>query len=179
MTDRDAADVPSLPEPVRDLTDPLREAAPEPKEQEAPAHLVTLFDPARPDAPRVELAANFDPHRHVRWENRPSVAELDLAAIGEEDGKPLLTEGAVQALQSAGIVTLKDILRAGESGLRAVRGVGHRQAAELYDWAARRHAVPYALAELAVEVAPEPVGLVVTVPAPEPAPDAPAGDQAE
>lgn len=119
-----------------------------------PAHLVELFDPANPTSPRLELAANFDPRRHVRWEHRPSVAPLDLASIpGREEGKPLLTGEEVTALQGAGITSLKSVLAAGPDGLANVQGVSKRSARDLATWAQGRHASAYAQAEVDAETA--------------------------
>lgn len=123
---------------------------------------VALFDPGSPAVPRIELAANFDPHVMVRWDHRPAVAELDLAAI-TAGGKTLLDARAITALRSAGYVNLKAILAAGPDGLRAVHGLDRKIADELHAWAAARHAAQYALAELALE---QPAPEVAPPPAP-------------
>lgn len=112
-------------------------------------HTVELFDPSNPVTPRVELAANFDPHLHVRWEARPAVAELDFAAV-EVDEKPLLTNQAQHQLKEAGLVNIKAILGGGLEALRAA-GVRGKVADDLLTWVSGRNAAQHALAEIAAE----------------------------
>jgi hypothetical protein len=52
------------------------------------AHQVELYDPENPGEPVIALAANFDPHTMIRWENRHS-------------GDPLPERGLVSVLESA------------------------------------------------------------------------------
>lgn len=125
-----------------------------------PDHMVALFDPASPASPRLELRANFNPHEHTRWDHRPAVLPVDFAAIissGEGGDEPLLAAQAVAALAAAGVHSLKDVLRLGEDGLRAVDGLTPRDAKVLQAWASSRHAAPYALAELTAEAPAVPV----------------------
>jgi len=123
---------------------------------ELASHLVAVFDPARPQAPRVELVANFDPRKHVRWDHRPHVIPLDLPAIpGHDEGSAMLTAAEAEALATHGVNTLKDVLAAGPQGLEAA-GLSKRKARELSDWARGRHAAAYAIAEIEAERAAAP-----------------------
>ena len=137
------------------LADPHRPAEQAPGPPQAPPPLtVDLFDPANPTMPRQELALNFDPHRHVRYENRPAVAELDLAAV-QINNAPLLPEDAVSMLRGSGLTNLKAILGAGRGELLAA-GLSEELAGELLTWAGSRSAAEYALAEIAAEEAARP-----------------------
>lgn len=49
------------------------------------ARKTAIYDPANPVVAAEVLAANFDPRRHVRFEDRPAVAPFDLASMIEGD----------------------------------------------------------------------------------------------
>lgn len=127
-------------------------------------NMVELFDPANPTEPRLELAANFDPHRHVRWEHRPALAEVDFGTVpSREEGKPLLNEQQLAAIRGAGITNLRSVYVVGPDGLRKL--VGKQEAEDLLAWVGARSAAPFARAEaerMAPPAPPEPEGEEVT-----------------
>lgn len=139
-----------MPDDILKLLDPhapAEEASVEEPPVPAGPAMVDLFNPDSPENPVAELAANFDPGKHIRWDHRPSVAELDLAAILVE-GKPLLGPEVIAQLKNADLVTLKSILGPGDA---LVSAIGKRKADDLSAWARGRHAAQFALAELAAE----------------------------
>lgn len=158
------------------LRDPHAEApAEEAPAAEAAPVTVELFDPDHPATPRVDLVGNFDPGKHTRWDHRPAVAPLDLAAI-QVNGQPLLSDSAVASLRKTGRDTLKAVLGGGVTALMAA-GVSRQMSADLLAWARGRHAAPFALAELAQEGPPAPEAPAEeptkTAEAPPPAPPPP------
>lgn len=61
---------------------------------------IKLYDQEHPETPRTELALNFDPQIHTRWENRPQALPaappgLDLPLERQElDGARQRRRGA-------------------------------------------------------------------------------------
>lgn len=133
---------------VIDLGDPHREAPGAEPTAETAAATVLLFDPATPTNPRRELAENFDPAIHVRWEARPAVAPLKLDTLLPEDEAKLLV--------AAKLDNLKAILVGGKGALQAA-GLDPRVADELLRWVSGRAATAYAQAEIDAEPKPEPL----------------------
>lgn len=87
---------------------------------------VQVYDPANPGEPARVLRANFDPRRHVRWEQRPGVQAVDFrAAVG-------LNAKEAKALREAEIVTLADVLKAKPKDLK--EAVGAEAAKAIVDW---------------------------------------------
>lgn len=68
------------------------------------ASTVELYDAADPGQPRLELAANFHPNRHVRWAFRPAVGAVDLDSI---EG---LSNTALEGLKGS-VATYVDLVR--------------------------------------------------------------------